>query len=157
MNNNSSSFNDFQNDEDSYDIVKEFFKYLFFWKYFLLSIIVCLSIAFLVNRYSQKIFTTSAKIQVLDKKQNNLEMPSAEDLFQNSKINLENEIEVIKSSSIFNEVINNLNLNLFVEEVGDIMTSRILQYPFTIKINPQLVDSSDNFFYEIIFLTTMIL
>ena len=54
MNNNSSSFNDFQNDEDSFDFVKEFFKYFFFWKYFLLSIIVCLSIAFLINRYTPK-------------------------------------------------------------------------------------------------------
>jgi capsular exopolysaccharide synthesis family protein len=75
-------------------------------------------------------------------------MPSAEDLFSNSKINLENEIEVIKSSSILNEVIKNLNLNFFVEGVGDIMTSRILEYPFEIEMKPQ-VDSSYNFSYNL--------
>ena len=83
MNNNNSSFNDFQNDEDSFDFIQEFFKYFFFWKYFLLSIIICFTIAFIFNRYTSKVFSTTAKIQILDKKQNNLEMPSAEDLFQN--------------------------------------------------------------------------
>ena len=146
--NNNSNFNDFQNDEDSIDLVKEFFKYFFFWKYFLLSIIVCCSIAYLINRYTPKIFATTAKIQILDKKQNNLEMPSAEDLFSSSKINLENEIEIIKSSSILNEVINNLNLNLFVEGVGEIMSSHILVYPFKIETK-SIVDSSSNYSYSL--------
>jgi hypothetical protein len=148
-NNNNSNFNDFQNDEDSIDFTQEFFKYFFFWKYFLLSIIVCFSIAYLFNRYSAKVYTTSAKIQILDKKQNNLAMPSAEDLFSNSKINLENEIEIIRSSSILNEVIKNLKLNLFVEEVGEIMTTRILEYPFKIEIK-SILDSTSDFSYNIL-------
>ena len=83
MNYNSSNFNDIKNDEDSFDFFQEFFKYLFFWKYFLLSLIVFLFFAFLLNRYTPKVYTTNAKIQILDKKQSNLEMPSAEDLFSN--------------------------------------------------------------------------
>ena len=69
MNNNNSSFNNFQNDEDSFNFVQEFFKYFFFWKYFLLSLILSLFIAFIVNRYTPKVFSTTAKIQILDKKQ----------------------------------------------------------------------------------------
>ena len=110
MINNNPSFNNFKNDEDSFDFIQVFYKYFFFWKYFLFSIIVCLSIAYLINRYTSKIYVTDAKIQILDKKQSNLEMPSAEDLFSNSKINLENEIEVITSSSILAEVIKNLKM-----------------------------------------------
>ena len=90
MNSNSSNFNDVKNEEDSFDFAQEFFKYFFFWKYFLLSIIICFTIAFIFNRYTPKVFSTTAKIQILDKKQNNLEMPTAEDLFSSSKINLEN-------------------------------------------------------------------
>ena len=146
--NNNTSFNSFQQDEDSFDFIKEFFKYFFFWKYFLLSIVVCLSAAFLINKYTAKVFTTSAKIQILDKNQNNLEMPSAKDLFSTSNINLENEIEIIKSSSILGEVINNLNLNLFVESVGDVMKARVLVYPFKIEIK-SIVDSSSNFSYNL--------
>ena len=149
MNNNSSSFSDFQNDEDSFDFSQEFFKFFFFWKYFLISLIVCLSIAFVLNRYSPKVFLTTAKIQILDKKQNNLEMPSAEDLFSDSKINLENEIEIIKSSTILNEVIANLNLNLFVEEVGDIMTYLVTDYPFKIQTKIES-DTNLNFSYNLL-------
>ncbi|MFL2574067.1 MAG: GumC family protein [Flavobacteriales bacterium] len=123
--------------EPSFDYSKEFFKYLFFWKYFLISIFAFLICGFLINRYTPKLYENSAKIQILDKKQNNLEMPSAEDLFKSSKINLENEIEILKSSNILQEVIENLNLNLYVEGVGEIMTSRVLDYPFEIisKVN----------------------
>jgi len=146
MNNINSNFHN-DNKEDSYDLLKEFYKYFFFWKYFLLSLIIFLFIAFVANRYTPKIYESSAKIQILDKKQNNLEMPTAEDLFSNSKINLENEMEIIKSSSIINQVIKNLNLNLYVEGVGDIMTSLNLDYPFdiTAKIN----DSISNFSYSL--------
>ena len=148
MKNNNSSFYDFQNEENSYDFVKEFFKYFFFWKYFLFSIVVCIFIAFLINRYTPRVFSTSAKIQILDKKQDNLKMPSAEDLFSATDINLENEIEIIKSSSILTEVIKNLNLNLYVEEVGEIMTSRTLVYPFKIKTK-YTSDSSSNFSFNL--------
>ena len=134
MNNNNLSFNNYQNDEDSFDLVGEFFKYLFFWRYFLLSIILFLSIAYLFNRYTPKVFVTSAKIQILDKKQNNLEMPTAEDLFSSSKINLENELEVLMSSPILKKVVRNLDLNAYVEGVGEIMTNRTLIYPFDFEI-----------------------
>tara|TARA_B100001057_G_scaffold499608_1_gene610952 strand:+ start:375 stop:2741 length:2367 start_codon:yes stop_codon:yes gene_type:complete len=130
MNNKSSSFNNFQTEEDTFDFISEFFKYFFFWKYFLFSLLMCLLIAFLLNRYTPKVYSTNAKVQILDKKQNNLQMPSAEDLFSSSKINLENEIEIIKSSSILEEAIENINLNFYVESVGDIMSGRVVNYPF---------------------------
>ena len=132
MNNINSNFNNNDGVENSFDIIKEFYKYFFFWKYFVLSLIIGISISYLKNRYTPKIYESNAKIQILDENQTNLEMPSAEDLFSNSKINLENEIEIIKSSSILNQVIKNLNLNVSVEGVGDLMTSRILDYPFDI-------------------------
>ena len=133
MNNFESNFNDFYEGEDSSNFIKELYKYLFYWKFFVVSVLILLSLAYLINRYTPKIYDTNAKIQILDKKQNNLEMPSAEDLFSSSKINLENEIEIIKSSPILLEVIKNKNLNVQVEAVGEIMTSKLLNYPFKIK------------------------
>ena len=133
MNNIGSNFNNQLEDNNSFDLKKEFFKYLFFWKYFVLLMLIFLSFAFVINRYSHRVFDTNSKIQILDKKQNNFEMPSAEDLFSNSQINLENEIEIITSSTILNEVIKNLNLNFYVEGVGDVMSARALAYPFNFK------------------------
>ena len=149
MNNTSSDINNLREDDDSFDIIKEFYKYLFFWKYFLVSILIFLFLGFVINRYTIRVYDTNAKIQILDKKQNNLEMPSAEDLFKSSKINLENEIEIIKSTPILNEVVNNLNLNYYVEGVGDILTTRTLTYPFNFFPNINH-DSTISFSYELI-------
>ena len=136
MNSINSNFNNLQEEDyDSFDLAKDFFKYLFFWKYFLLSIIISFTVAFVKYKYTSKIFDTNAKIQILDKKQNNLEMPSAEDLFSSSKINLENEIETILSANILEQVIENKDLNFYIESVGEILNSRTLKYPFDFKSN----------------------
>lgn len=148
MNNKNSNFNNTYDNEEPFDLINEFYKYFFFWKYFLLSFVIFLIFGYITIRYTPKVYDTNAKIQILDKKQNNLEMPSAEDLFSSSKINLENEIEIITSSSLLMEVIDNLNLNIFVESVGDVMTSRIINFPFEIKTNINL-DTSSHFSYNL--------
>ena len=141
------SNSNFQETDDEFDLKKEFFKYFFFWKYFLVSILFFLFCAYLFNRYTPKVYDTTAKIQILDKKQSSMEMPSAEDLFSNSKINLENEIEILKSSPILENVIRNLDLNIYIEGVGDIMSSQTLSYPFkfTSKINSDSLKNKMSF------------
>ena len=141
------SNSNFQETDDEFDLKKEFFKYFFFWKYFLVSILFCFSCALIFNRYTPKVYDTTAKIQILDKKQSSMEMPSAEDLFSNSKINLENEIEILKSSPILERVIKNLDLNIYFEAVGDVMSSQILSYPFkfTSKIKPDSLKNKMSF------------
>jgi len=141
------SNSNFQETDDEFDLKKEFFKYFFFWKYFIVSILFFLFTAFIYNRYTPKVYDTTAKVQILDKKQSSMEMPSAEDLFSNSKINLENEIEVLKSSPILERVIKNLDLNIYFEGVGDVMSSQILSYPFkfTSKIKPDSLKNKMSF------------
>ena len=141
------SNSNFQETDDEFDLKKEFFKYFFFWKYFIVSILFFLFTAFIYNRYTPKVYDTTAKVQILDKKQSSMKMPSAEDLFSNSKINLENEIEVLKSSPILERVIKNLDLNIYFEGVGDVMSSQILSYPFkfTSKIKPDSLKNKMSF------------
>ena len=119
-----------ENIEDKYDLKKEIFKYLFFWRWFVFSIILCLIISFFYLRYSNLIYSTNAKIKILDKKEASLELPSASDLFSNNKINLENEIELLTSYTILSEVVKKENLNASFYHVGDIMTTRVPHFPF---------------------------
>ena len=119
-----------ENVEDKYDLKKELFKYLFFWRWFAFSIIICLIVSFFYLRYSHNIYSTSAKIKILDKKEASLELPSASDLFSNNKINLENEIELLSSYTILNNVVQKKNLNTNFYGVGNIMTTRIAHFPF---------------------------
>ena len=116
--------------EENFDFKKEFFKYFSFWKYFLGASILLLITAFIYLRYTSKVYTSTAKIKVLDKKESSLELPSAEDLFSHSKINLENEVEVLKSYPILEEVVRNLNLTTSFVAIGDIMESLEVTVPF---------------------------
>ena len=119
-----------ENIEDKYDLKKELFKYLFFWRWFVFSIILCFIISFFYLRYSHNIYRTSAKIKILDKKEASLELPSASDLFSNNKINLENEIELLSSYTILSKVIEKENLNTNFYGVGNIISTRIINLPF---------------------------
>ena len=119
-----------ENIEDKYDLKKELFKYLFFWRWFVFSIIFCVIISFFYLRYSHTIYSTSAKIKILDKKEASLELPSASDLFSSNKINLENEIELLSSYTILKKVIEKQNLNTNFYSVGSIMTTRVAHFPF---------------------------
>ena len=56
-----------------------------------------------------------------------------QDLFSKSKINLENEIEIIKSQPILRRVVKNLRLQNSIYQIGDIMNSLTIDYPFDIN------------------------
>jgi capsular exopolysaccharide synthesis family protein len=119
-----------QDIEDNYNLKEEILKYLFFWRWFALSVAICLGISVFYLKYSHNIYNTTAKIEVLSKKTASLELPSASDLLNNDKINLENEIELLSSYPILNQVIQKLNLSTSFYAVGDIMTSRLVEFPF---------------------------
>ncbi|MDC3154334.1 polysaccharide biosynthesis tyrosine autokinase [Bacteroidota bacterium] len=133
-----------ESSEESFDLKKEFLKYLYFWKFFLVTTIFALAIGFLYLRYTNEVYISTSKIKIKDKKESSLKLPTAADLFSNSKINLENEIEVIKSKPIISEVVKNLNLQTQVTAIGDIMQSLSISYPFEIilKENIDSISSS---------------
>ncbi len=136
-----------ENIEDKYDLKKELFKYLFFWRWFVFSIILCLIISFFYLRYSHNIYKTSAKIKILDKKEASLELPSASDLFSNNKINLENEIELLSSYTILSKVVEKENLTTSFYTIGNIKSTRAAHLPFGFE---QLI-SNDSIIEELVF------
>lgn len=119
------------------ELHKSFSKYMFFWRYFVLSVALFLFSAFIYTRYSNPIYKSSAKIKILDEKENSLKLPTAGDLFKNTQINLENELEILKSYPILEKVVRNLNLTTSVTAVGDVMKSLTTDYPFVIVLDTQ--------------------
>jgi len=130
---------------NDFNIKKEFFKYLAFWKYFALLISFFIICSFFYLRYTNQVFVTSAKIKILDKKENNLKLPSAADLFKNSKINLSNEIEVINSFPIIEKVASSLDLTTEVKSIGNVMESLEVDYPFKITYNNNKIISGSKY------------
>ena len=102
------------------------FKYLDYWKWFLVGIILSLFVAYTYIRYKNEIFQTTAKIKILDNSKGGMKLPSdVAALFSNSKVNLDNEIEVIKSHRLLELVARNLNLGTTYYSVGNIKTSEL--------------------------------
>ena len=102
------------------------FKYLDYWKWFLVGIILSLFVAYTYIRYKNEIFQTTAKIKILDNSKGGMKLPSdVAALFSNSKVNLDNEIEVIKSHRLLELVARNLNLGTSYYSVGNIKTSEL--------------------------------
>lgn len=145
----SSNFdNNLFDSNNKFDFKKHFFKYLYYWKFFSISTIIFLVFAYTYLRYTSKIYKSAAKIQILDKKDTSVELPTAKDLFSKSKINIENEIEVIKSYPILDQVIKNKNLHTSIISVGDVMKSLTVDYPFEISLKLP-VDSMVTSNYEL--------
>jgi capsular exopolysaccharide synthesis family protein len=99
----------------------EIFKYLLYWKWIALSILIALIVCFFYLRYASDVYQTSAKVQILDQSSSAFKLPSqAVSIFGDGKSNLENEIEIIKSSRIVGAVVDSLNLNTSIHSVGKI-------------------------------------
>ena len=88
--------------EETIDIKLLVKKFIGYWYYFLLSISVCLFIAFLYNRYTRPIYNVSTTIEIRD--DNNTQL-GVENILEGMemfsvKTNLENEmiinVEIIK-------------------------------------------------------------
>lgn len=96
-------------------------KYLVYWRWFLLSVIVCLIGAFLYLRYVTPNYGASTSILVKDEKKGGMlsELSAFADLGLGGsmKNNVDNEVEILKSRTLVESTIKKLNLNiqLFVE------------------------------------------
>lgn len=106
-------------------------KYLRYWFWFVIGIFIALVAAFLYLRYTPNIYNSSSKIQILNKSKG-IEMPSSAFIFNRSTINLENEIEVIKSLRISEQVVRNLDLTMAFYEEGNVRTTEIAGFPFVL-------------------------
>ena len=109
--------NEFNEQNDSLDITKEIGKYLRYWKYFLLSTLISLGVAYINLRYSQPIYSVSSSILIKDNKNAGIstELAAFEDLGivgGMSANNPDNEIEILKSRNILGKAIDSLQLNI---------------------------------------------
>ena len=136
-------------EEGSLDIKQEVQKYLRFWPWFAIGLILSLVGAYFHLRYAPRVYQTNAKIKILDEN-GGLELPTSAFVFKRSNINLENEVEILTSYRILEQVVKKLDLSSRFYEKGRIQTSEIKSLPFKYE---QLVDSDSitkNQTYEVV-------
>jgi len=128
MDNSLDNINMFEN-EGSLDLKHEVGKYLRYWPWFLVSLIIILASAYIYLRFAPRIYETYSKVKILDESEG-LELPTSAFIFKRTNINLENEIEILTSYLIMDRVVRQLNLNTSFYEEGTIQTSQIKTLPF---------------------------
>ncbi|MFC0604062.1 GumC family protein [Winogradskyella pulchriflava] len=115
-------------EEDSVDLKQEIARYLRYWPWFAITLVVMLISAYMYLRYAPRIYETYSKIKILDESEG-LELPTSAFIFKRTNINLENEIEIITSYLIMERVVRELNLNTSFYEEGTIQTTQIDTLP----------------------------
>jgi len=96
-------------------------KYIPYWPLFLLAIILAIGIAYTYIRYATPIYEATATVIIKDEKKGNEESKLVESLDQiSSKKIVENEIEIIQSRKLMEDVVRDLGLYAQVYQNGDV-------------------------------------
>ena len=99
-------------------------RYVSFWPYFLISIIISLALAFIYLRYAKYEYNSFSKIEIIDKAQDSdMSLPTSMTIFNRSMINLGNEIGVLTSHKIHESVVKELSSNIKYFTSGKFKTS----------------------------------
>ncbi|CAM4052987.1 GumC family protein [Gillisia hiemivivida] len=127
--------------EEEINLREELEKYLRYWPWFLISMLICIVIAFLYLRYSTPIYQTKATIIIKDEKKGGImsELSAFEDMGILSGMgggnSIENEMGILRSKQLITDVTKKLQLNVRFYAEGDVNTTEIYENrPFEIQI-----------------------
>lgn len=112
-----------------------FYKYLSYWPMFLLLLVTFLAGAWIYLRYTVPVYETTATLLIKDDKTSNpgTDLMNALNIFGSQK-NVENEVEVLQSKTLMQEVVKNLHLYAPVFIKGRVITqSAYLKSPVVIE------------------------
>ena len=124
--------------EEKVDLKGLLFRYYNHWYYFLVSIILFILIAFAYNRYTTPTYSVSSTLLIRD--DNNTQL-GAENILEgmelfSGKTNINNEIVLLKSFSLLNQVVNDLSLGVSYYQHGFLQSNELFQNtPFIVKVD----------------------
>ncbi len=111
--------------ENVINLKEELFKYLTHWRWFVLSVFISLILAFLYLKFTPKSYSVATKILIKDEKSNDLANQlsafSEMSLLGNSKNNIENEVEILKSRTLIYNTLDSLNLNIQYLDTSEVI------------------------------------
>lgn len=134
------SFSAAQAQEEGLNIKAIIGKFLAFVPYFILSVLICLFIAFFINRYSNPRYMVKATMLIKEKNARS-GMEGADGFLQgmqllNTSKNIENELGIIRSRSLVQETIKNLDFGISYYSIGSIKKTDLYgSHPFTIVLD----------------------
>jgi len=124
--------------EETIDIKKFLFKIIINWYWFALTIVLGLSIAFFINKYTDPVFSVNASILVKDKDNSGLngiiQQLGLYNRFQRKKV--ENEIGILQSYTLTRRAIDKLDFGISYYAIGRIREPEVYKTsPFFIVLD----------------------
>ncbi|RTY86002.1 GumC family protein [Flavobacterium sp. RSP15] len=130
-----------ENSEQDFQIRAIIDQYASHWKWFILGICICLSIAYIYLRYTVPQYRASTTILVKDEKKGGLssELAAFADMgIGGGNSNLDNEIEILKSRTLIESTVRKMNLNIaFVMEGKIVNTDLFKSAPIVVNFIAQ--------------------
>ncbi|MFH7000379.1 GumC family protein [Flavobacterium sp. FlaQc-57] len=131
------------------DLKKEFLKYFQYWPWFLLSLILFMSAAFVFIKVVPSTYETSASIFIDKKQEDKTKIITISTDKKSSEDNLEDEIRLMTSNEFLLGVVKNLNLNFsYFEKLYTVQNNYVNEVPFVL-IPTVSKDSLPQVSYEI--------
>ena len=139
----------YNNNELDINLREEVLRYVSFWPYLIILILIALLTSFIYLRYATSYYETVAVIEILDESQDSeMALPTELTVFNRSMINLENEINILNSFNIHSKVAKELKSNLLYYDVGSVKSSLTTRdkwfddYQLDFKINTNLIEAT---------------
>lgn len=140
-------FNQMEEEDNEGGNFKLLTKYLFYWKWFVFSVIIGLTLAFFQLRYATPLYHASSKILVRDEKKGNLpsELEAFADmgLLSGIKNNVDNEIEILNSITLIESTVEKLKFSLSFQLIGNVRDVEL--YKETKPFELSIINSSEKF------------
>lgn len=145
---------DFKEDEKLFNIIEVFLKYLRYWPWILVVSIISIALGYGYTQLVPKTYETVAKIKILDATKELSVMPEGMAVVGgNSKINLDNQIEVLRSYRLLHNVVTDLHLDIAYYKVENFMTTEIWNPPFIINKIDFTESDGNSEIYEVVLST----
>ena len=144
---------DFNEEEtDARNLKETLGRYLQYWPWFLLGCVLCAGLGVLYMRYTPRTFETVAKIKIIDDSTEADIATKASALLTgtSANINLDNEMEVLRSYRLLQQVVSDLELDLSWYQVGNIKTSQVWEVPFAIRKNREADSLAEPRRYQVV-------
>ncbi|MDB4176142.1 polysaccharide biosynthesis tyrosine autokinase [Flavobacteriaceae bacterium] len=132
-------------EEDAIDIKKEVGYYLFFWPWFIAAIIVAMLGSYLYLKTADRIYTSSAQIQIKKPAEDASSfLTGGMEFFGFDQVNVENDIAVLTSQHILSQVVTRLDLQTKIYTVGRVNAQLRFNDEYTRFVS---VKSPNNYLY----------
>ncbi len=116
------SQNSLNSTEQSLDLLEELNKYLRYWPWFIISVLILLLLAFTYLRYATPVYTTSSMILIKDDQSGSSELAALEQLGVTGAggNSIANEVGILSSRRLMENVVKALNLNIQYTSEGNV-------------------------------------